>query len=50
MSFSGYNARTPDQPGHVFDVRYDPATLERDMDALDANLPDTPVTDVASTT
>ena len=47
VSFSGYNASTPTQPGHVFDVRYDPATSSATWTSLDANLPDTPVTDIA---
>jgi len=47
VSFSGYNAATPHQPGHVFDVRYDPAKSRATWKSLDANLPDTPITDVA---
>jgi PKD domain len=47
VSFSGYDAATPDQPGHVFDVRYDPARSRATWTSLDANLPDTPITDVA---
>jgi hypothetical protein len=47
VSFSGYDAATPSEPGHVFDVRYDPATSSATWTSLDANLPDTPITDVA---
>jgi hypothetical protein len=47
VSFSGYNASTPGEPGHVFDVRYDPAASSATWTSLDANLPDTPITDVA---
>jgi hypothetical protein len=47
VSFSGYNAATPAQPGHLFDVHYDPATASATWTSLDANLPDTPITDVA---
>ena len=47
VSFSGYNAATPGQPGHVFDVHYDPATSSATWSNLDADLPDQPVTDVA---
>ncbi|MEA2218063.1 MAG: hypothetical protein QOJ35_689, partial [Solirubrobacteraceae bacterium] len=47
VSFSGYDEATPSQPGHVFDVRYDPATSSATWTSLDANLPDTPITDVA---
>jgi hypothetical protein len=47
VSFSGYNASTPGQPGHVFDVHYDPATSSATWTSLDSNLPDTPITDIA---
>jgi hypothetical protein len=47
VSFSGYNAATPDQPGHVFDVHYDPGTSSATWTSLDADLPDTPITDIA---
>jgi hypothetical protein len=47
VSFSGYDAATPDQPGHVFDVKYDPASGTATWKNLDANLPDQPITDVA---
>ncbi|MEA2301562.1 MAG: hypothetical protein QOE44_2097, partial [Solirubrobacteraceae bacterium] len=47
VTFSGYDAATPDQPGHVFDVRFNPATAATTWTSLDANLPDTPITDVA---
>jgi hypothetical protein len=47
VTFSGYNAATPGQPGHVFDVHYDPAHSSATWTSLDANLPDTPVTDIA---
>jgi hypothetical protein len=47
VSFSGYNAATPGQPGHVFDVHYNPATSSATWKTLDADLPDTPITDIA---
>jgi hypothetical protein len=47
VSFSGYGAATPDQPGHVFDVHYNPATKSATWTSLDADLPDTPITDIA---
>jgi PKD domain len=47
VSFSGYDAATPGQPGHVFDVHYDPASGSATWTNLDANLPDQPITDVA---
>jgi hypothetical protein len=47
VSFSGYDAATPSAPGHVFDVHYDPATSSATWTSLDADLPDTPITDIA---
>jgi hypothetical protein len=47
ITYSGYNHVTPDTPGHVFDVRYDPATHTATFTALDsvgtASLGDLPV-------
>ncbi len=47
ISYSGFNTNTPAQPGHVFEVTYDPTTntatwLDRSYD-----LEDIPVTDIA---
>jgi hypothetical protein len=47
VSFGGYQALTPTQPGHVFDVHYNPGTLAATWVDLSANLGDQPVTDVA---
>ena len=47
ISFSGYEAYTPTQPGHVFEVHFDPATGTATWDDLSANIGDQPVTDVA---
>ena len=47
ISFSGYEAYTPDQPGHVFDVTFDPATGTATWTNISANIGDQPVTDVA---
>lgn len=50
VSFGGYNAATPDQPGHVFEVLYNPATKSATWTALDRGsgpLGDLPVTDLA---
>jgi hypothetical protein len=50
VSFGGYNAATPSQPGHVFDVLYNPATKTATWTALDRGtgpLGDLPVTDLA---
>jgi hypothetical protein len=46
VSFSGYAAYTPGQPGHVFDVRFNPATGTATWTDLTSNLGDQPVTDV----
>ena len=49
ISFSGYNAYNPTQPGHVFEVTYQPfgkshtATWKN----IDHNLGDEPITDIA---
>ena len=32
VSYTGYDAYTPDTPGHVFEVRYDPATHQATFD------------------
>lgn len=49
LSYSGYNANTPDQPGHVFEVTYDPkkgtATWEN-IDRGTGPIGDLPVTDL----
>ena len=44
ISYSGYSARTPAQPGHVFDVTYDPVAGTANWTSLDGNLGDIPVT------
>ena len=44
ISYSGYSARTPSQPGHVFDVRYDPKAGTATWTSLDGSLGDIPVT------
>jgi hypothetical protein len=46
VSFSGYGAYTPGQPGHVFDVRFNPGTGTATWTDLTSNLGDQPVTDV----
>jgi hypothetical protein len=46
VSFSGYAAYTPGQPGHVFDVRFNPGTGTATWTDLTSNLGDQPVTDV----
>jgi hypothetical protein len=35
LTYSGYNAKTPATPGHVFEVRYDPATNTATFTNLD---------------
>ena len=46
VSFSGYAAYTPGQPGHVFEVTFDPATGTATWTDLSFNLGDQPITDV----
>ncbi len=47
VSFSGYNAYTPTTPGHVFEVRFNPATGTAVWTDRSYNLGDQPVTSVA---
>jgi hypothetical protein len=44
ISYSGYSARTPAQPGHVFDVAYDPIAGTAVWTSLDGSMGDIPVT------
>jgi hypothetical protein len=44
ISYSGYSARTPAQPGHVFDVLYDPVAGTAVWTSLDGSLGDIPIT------
>ena len=46
ISFSGYEAYTPGQPGHVFKAVYNPATGTATWIDLSGNLGDLPITDV----
>jgi hypothetical protein len=47
VSFTGYNAYTPNTPGHVFDVHYDPATGTATWKDLSDNIGDQPITNLA---
>jgi hypothetical protein len=50
ISYSGYNANTPDTPGHVFEVTYNPTTQTAtwtDIDNGTGPLGDLPVTGIA---
>ncbi|MDX6475235.1 MAG: hypothetical protein QOH95_746, partial [Gaiellaceae bacterium] len=47
VSFSGFAAYTPGQPGHVFDVKFNPVTGTATWTDLTADLGDQPVLDVA---
>lgn len=47
VSYSGYNAYTPDTPGHVFDVLYNPSTHKATFTDISYNLGDQPATGVA---
>ncbi|HEY7706905.1 MAG TPA: hypothetical protein VH968_07045 [Gaiellaceae bacterium] len=46
ISFSGYEAYTPGQPGHVFKAVYNPATGTATWTDLSHDLGDLPITDV----
>ncbi len=47
ISFSGYNAYNPTQPGHVFEVTYNPNSHKGAWTNIDHNLGDEPITDIA---
>jgi len=47
VSFSGYNVYNPTQPGHVFEVVYDPTTHTATWTPFDNNLGDQPITGIA---
>lgn len=46
ISYSGYAAYTPGQPGHVFDVHFNPGTGSATWTDITYNLGDQPITDV----
>jgi hypothetical protein len=46
ISYSGYSARTPATPGHVFEVTFDPGAGTATWNSIDANLGDLPVTSI----
>jgi hypothetical protein len=46
VSYSGFNSNTPETPGHVFEVTFDPATGEADWVNLSHDLNDVPITDL----
>jgi hypothetical protein len=46
LSYSGYSAYTPSTPGHVFEVRVNPATGAATASDLSADIGDQPVTDL----
>jgi hypothetical protein len=46
LSYSGYSAYTPTTPGHVFELRVNPATGAATATDLSADLGDQPVTDL----
>jgi hypothetical protein len=50
ISYSGYNFNTPTQPGHVFEVTFDPNTVAATWTRIDGSggtaFPDLPATDV----
>jgi hypothetical protein len=47
ISYSGYNAYDPTQPGHVFEVHYNSMGHTATWTNIDHNLGDEPVTDIA---
>jgi hypothetical protein len=47
ISFSGYNAYNPTQPGHVFDVHYNSMIHTATWTNIDHNLGDEPITGIA---
>jgi hypothetical protein len=47
ISYSGYSAYTPGQPGHVFEARFNAATSKATFTDRSADLGDQPVTGVA---
>lgn len=47
VTYSGYNAYTPNTTGHVFDVRYDPATGQATWKDISYDLGDVPITGIA---
>jgi hypothetical protein len=44
ISYTGYNAYTPQTPGHVFEVNYDPGTDTASFTDISHNLGDQPIT------
>ncbi|HEX7298397.1 MAG TPA: hypothetical protein VF257_05285, partial [Solirubrobacteraceae bacterium] len=46
VSYSGYSAYTPTTPGHVFEVRVDPATGAATATDISSDIGDQPVTDL----
>jgi hypothetical protein len=46
VSYSGFSVNTPTTPGHVFEVRFNPATGTATWTNLDHNLDDIPITDL----
>jgi hypothetical protein len=50
LSYSSYSSLTPAQPGHVFEVTYNPATTDATWTSLDGSgataFPDFPATDI----
>jgi len=47
ISYTGFNANTPTQPGHVFDVTFNPGTAAATWVDVSQDLGDIPVNDVA---
>ena len=46
ISYSGYSARTPTTPGHIFEVRFNPNSGTATFTSIDGSLGDMPITSV----
>jgi hypothetical protein len=46
ISYSGYSARTPATPGHIFEVRFDPDSGTATFTSIDGSLGDMPITSI----
>jgi hypothetical protein len=46
ITYSGYSARTPATPGHVFEVTFDPVAGTAIWNSIDGNLGDLPLTSI----
>ena len=47
VSYSGFNAVTPETPGHIFRVQYNPSTRQATFTSVDHDLGDLPINTIA---